>query len=76
METGKPPQITVLSRQPFRPICETYQALRMVVYQAPSMAYIPDVGRVYAEVARVLRTGGYYRVAHTNPAIEFIEMSS
>ncbi len=47
-----------------------------LVYQAPSMAYIPDVGRVYAEVARVLRTGGYYRVAHTNPAIEFIEMSS
>jgi ubiquinone/menaquinone biosynthesis C-methylase UbiE len=47
-----------------------------LVYQAPSMAYIPDVRGVYAEVSRVLRTGGYYRVAHTNPAIEFIEMDS
>lgn len=47
-----------------------------LVYQAPSMAYIPDVRDFYAEVARVLRTWGDYRVAHANPAIEFIEMDS
>ena len=28
-----------------------------MVYQAPSMAYVPDVRQVYAEVARVLRAG-------------------
>lgn len=47
-----------------------------LVYQAPSMSYIPDVRIVYAEVARVLRPGGLYRVAHTNPAVEFIETDS
>lgn len=47
-----------------------------LIYQAPSMAYIPDVRIVYEEVARVLRPGGLYRVAHTNPAVEFVDMSS
>ena len=47
-----------------------------LVYQAPSMSYIPDVRIVYAEVARVLRPGGLYRAAHTNPAAEFIETDS
>jgi SAM-dependent methyltransferase len=47
-----------------------------LVYQAPSMSYIPAVREVYAEVARVLRSGGLYRVAHTNPAVEFIETDS
>ena len=42
-----------------------------LVYQAPSMAYVPDVRQVYSEVARVLRTGGLYRVHFTNPAVEF-----
>ena len=31
---------------------------------------------MYTEVARVLRSGGLYRVAHTNPAVEFIETDS
>jgi ubiquinone/menaquinone biosynthesis C-methylase UbiE len=47
-----------------------------LVYQAPSMAYIPDVRQVYAQVARVLRVGGSYRVALTNPAVEFVDMDS
>lgn len=47
-----------------------------LVYQAPSMSYIPSVHEVYAEVGRVLRPGGLYRVAHTNPAVEFIETDS
>jgi ubiquinone/menaquinone biosynthesis C-methylase UbiE len=47
-----------------------------LVYQAPSMSYIPEVSEVYTEAARVLKTGGLYRVAHTNPAVEFIETDS
>lgn len=44
-----------------------------LVYQAPSMAYVPDVRRVYAEVRRLLRHGGTYRVEFTNPAVEFVD---
>lgn len=44
-----------------------------LVYQAPSMAYVPDVRQVYGEVARLLRPGGIYRVEFTNPAVEFVD---
>jgi len=44
-----------------------------LVYQAPSMAYVPDVRQVYSGVARVLRPGGLYRVHFTNPATEFAD---
>jgi len=44
-----------------------------LVYQAPSMAYIPDVRQIYHEVKRVLRTDGLYRVDATNPAIQFVD---
>lgn len=44
-----------------------------LVYQAPSMAYVPDVRQVYAEVRRLLRAGGTYRVEYTNPAAEFVD---
>lgn len=37
------------------------------------MAYIPDVREVYAGVARVLRTGGVYRVDFGNPAVHFVD---
>jgi ubiquinone/menaquinone biosynthesis C-methylase UbiE len=47
-----------------------------LVYQAPSMSYVPDVWLVYSEVARVLRTGGLYRVALTNPATQFVDTDS
>jgi SAM-dependent methyltransferase len=47
-----------------------------VAYQAPSMAYVPDVRQVYAGVARVLRRGGLYRVCFTNPATEFTDWNS
>ena len=47
-----------------------------LVYQAPSMAYIPDVALVYAEVARVLVSGGLYRVCFSNPATEFVDWNS
>jgi SAM-dependent methyltransferase len=44
-----------------------------LVYQAPSMAYVPDVRRVYGEVVGLLRPGGVYRVEYTNPAVEFVD---
>ena len=47
-----------------------------LVYQAPSMAYIPDVRPVYTEVFRVLKPNGVYRVCFTNPAIEFVDWNS
>jgi SAM-dependent methyltransferase len=47
-----------------------------LVFQAPSMAYIPDVRPVYAEVSRVLRPGGMYRVSFSNPATEFVDWNS
>jgi len=39
-----------------------------LVFQANSTAYVPDIRQVYAEVARVLRPHGIYRVVHENPA--------
>jgi SAM-dependent methyltransferase len=47
-----------------------------LVYQAPSMAYVPEVRPVYAEVFRVLRSNGIYRVCFTNPATEFVDWDS
>jgi SAM-dependent methyltransferase len=44
-----------------------------LIYQAPSMAYVPDVRQVYGEVSRLLRPDGIYRVEYTNPAVEFVD---
>lgn len=38
-----------------------------LVYQAISACYVPNVRRLYAEISRVLKPGGYYRVEHWNP---------
>lgn len=46
-----------------------------IVYQAPSMTYIPDVKKVYSEVARILRSGGLYRVDAHNPQSVFFDES-
>jgi SAM-dependent methyltransferase len=46
-----------------------------LVFQANSMAYVPDARQVYRQVARVLRPGGTYRVAHGNPATAAVEWS-
>ncbi|WP_420644955.1 class I SAM-dependent methyltransferase [Candidatus Leptofilum sp.] len=43
-----------------------------LVFQADSLAYVPDVGEVYAQVSQVLRTGGLYRVKHSQPAVHRI----
>ena len=43
------------------------------VYQGHSTSWIPDVHEVYSGVARVLKTGGLYRVDFNNPANHFME---
>ena len=47
-----------------------------MVYQAISMCFVPAVRDVYREVARVLRPGGLYRVAHGNPATQTVDETS
>ncbi len=42
-----------------------------LVYQAPSLCYIPHLHEVYAGVSRVLRAGGRYRAQYHQPAIFF-----
>ncbi len=42
-----------------------------LVYQAPSMCYIPNVKKVYSEVARVLKKRGLYRADAHNPLCVF-----
>ena len=43
-----------------------------LVWQAPSICYVPDVREVYREVARVLKPRGLYRVEFTNPALQCV----
>ncbi len=38
-----------------------------LVYQAVSACYVPDVKKLYQEVFKVLKPGGYYYVHHWNP---------
>jgi SAM-dependent methyltransferase len=44
-----------------------------LVYQGPSMGWIPDVQSVYHGVYHVLRPGGRYRVALANPAVHLAQ---
>ena len=44
-----------------------------LVYQGHSMSWIPDVHEIYAQVSRVLRSGGVYRVDFNNPGNHFLE---
>jgi len=37
------------------------------------LAYIPDLREVYSEVARVLRSGGLFRVDFGQPAVHFVD---
>ena len=43
-----------------------------LVWHAHAIPFIPDPGRVFDEVARVLRPGGHYRLAWTNPFVHGI----
>jgi len=40
-----------------------------LIWHAHSLNFVPDTGPVFDEVARVLRTGGLYRLQCTNPFI-------
>jgi SAM-dependent methyltransferase len=46
-----------------------------LVFQADSMAYVPDVREVYAGVVRVLRPNGTYRMVHDSPATASVKWS-
>ena len=43
-----------------------------LVYQAPSLSYVPHLWEVYKEVSRVLRDGGRYRAQHHQPTTHFV----
>ena len=43
-----------------------------LVYQANSVAYVPDLHTVYGEVGRVLRAGGRYRVCVSQPSVHAV----
>ncbi|MCP4644866.1 MAG: class I SAM-dependent methyltransferase [bacterium] len=43
------------------------------VYQPESMCYMPDVAKVFAEVARVLKSGGLYRTVLEDPGLFVVE---
>lgn len=65
-------QVTTI-RADMRDLSEIANESFDLVYQAPSMAYVPDVRQVYDEVSRLLRANGTYRVEYTNPAVEFVD---
>src|SRR5205814_3344213 len=43
-------------------------ALFDIVNQPVSTCYVPDIGKVYREVARVAKPGGFYISLHKQPA--------
>jgi len=47
-----------------------------LVYQPPAFSYIPDVHPIYAAVARILRSGGRYRMDACNPAVQFVDVDN
>ena len=44
-----------------------------LVWQASSMAYVPDIRKVYSGVSRVLRRGGIYRSDANDPGTAFAD---
>ena len=44
-----------------------------IVWQAPSLSYVPDLQPVFDEVHRALRPGGVYRTEFNNPATQFLD---
>ena len=44
-----------------------------LIYQGPSMSWVPSVHEVYKGVSRLIRSGGRYRVDFGNPANHFLE---
>ena len=44
-----------------------------LIYQGPSMSWVPSVHEIYRGVSRVIRPGGRYRVDFGNPSTYFLE---
>lgn len=44
-----------------------------LIYQGPSMSWVPSVHEVYRGVSRIIRPGGHYRVDFGNPANHALE---
>ncbi len=44
-----------------------------LIYQGPSMSWVPSVHEIYRGVSRIIRPGGQYRVDFGNPATHFLE---
>ena len=44
-----------------------------LVYQGPSMSWVPSVHEVYSGISRIIRPGGRYRVDFGNPANHALE---
>lgn len=47
-----------------------------LVFQPPSMGWIPDPSLVYSKVARVLKPNGLYRADAQNPIAQFVDVNS
>ena len=56
-----------------RDLSEIEDASYDLVYQGPSMSWVPSVHEIYRGVSRIIRPGGRYRVDFGNPANHFWE---
>ena len=56
-----------------RNLAEIEDASFDLVYQGPSMSWVPSVHEIYKGVSRIIRPGGQYRVDFGNPANHFWE---
>ena len=60
-------------RANIRDLSEIGDASFDLVYQGPSMSWVPSVHEIYSGVSRIIRPGGRYRVDFGNPATHFLE---
>ena len=56
-----------------RDLSEIEDASFDLIYQGPSMSWVPSVHEIYKGVSRIIRPGGQYRVDFGNPANHFLE---
>ncbi len=60
-------------RANIRDLSEIQDASYDLIYQGPSMSWVPSVHEIYRGVSRIVRSGGRYRVDFGNPANHFWE---
>ena len=56
-----------------RDLSEIEDASFDLIYQGPSMSWVPSVHEIYKGVSRIIRPGGQYRVDFGNPGTYFLE---